>query len=116
MRWSLAVTCEESRASLGLETRRQCSDRALARTTPGLLARFSIVTLLTLRLSQGGPIPAETTAWYQKTEPTVVDCLALVRRHLWRARYLVHSAADSDFVQFPREAFEFLVTSLPLAA
>jgi hypothetical protein len=116
MRWSVEVTFEEGRAHLGLETQRQWSDHAIARTTPVLLALFSIVTLLALRLSQGEPIPMEVTAWYQKTEPTFADCLALVRRHLWRAWYLVNSAADPEFVQFPRKAFERLLTGFPLAA
>jgi hypothetical protein len=116
MRWSVEVTFEEARAHLGLETQRQWSDLAIARTTPVLLALFSIVTLLALRLSQGGPMPVQTTAWYHKTEPTFVDCLALVRRHLWRARYLVNSATEPEFVQFPKEAFELLLTGLRLAA
>ena len=116
MRWSVEVTFEEARAHVGLGTQRQWSDLAIARTTPVLLALFSLVTLLAWRLSQGGPMPVETTAWYHKTEPTFVDCLALVRRHLWRARYLVNSAAEPEFVQFPREAFELLLTCLRLAA
>jgi DDE superfamily endonuclease len=116
MRWSVEVTFEEARAHLGLETQRQWSDRAIARTTPVLLALFALVTLLALRLSPAGPMPVETTAWYHKTEPTFVDCLALVRRHLWRARYLVNSATEPEFVQFPREAFELLLTGLRLAA
>ena len=116
MRWSVEVTFEEGRAHLGLETQRQWSDQAIARTTPVLLALFSIVTLLALRLSQGRPMPVEATAWYHKPEPTFVDCLALVRRHLWRAQYLVNSAADPEFVQFPRKAFELLLTGLSLAA
>jgi hypothetical protein len=116
MRWSVEVTCEEARAHLGLETQRQWSDRAIARTTPVLLALFSIVTLLALRLSPGGPMPVETTAWYHKTEPPFVDCVALVRRHLWRARYVVNAATEPEFVQFPREAFELLLTGLRLAA
>src|SRR5215510_7103184 len=116
MQWSLEVTFEESRAHLGLETPRQWSDQAIARTTPVLLALFSIVTLLALRLSQGGPIPVQATAWYHKPEPTFADCLALVRRHLWRAQYLVNSAVDPEFVQFPRKVFELLLTGLPLAA
>jgi hypothetical protein len=116
MRWSVEVTFEEARSHLGLETQRQWSDLAIARTTPVLLALFSLVTLLALQLSPGGPVPVEATAWYHKTEPTFVDCLALVRRHLWRARYVVNSAAEPEFVQFPREAFELLLTGLRLAA
>ncbi len=63
-----------------------------------------------------GQIPVAATAWYQKAEPTFADCLALVRRHLWRARYVVNSAPQAEFVQCPREAFELLLTGLPLAA
>ena len=94
MRWSVEVTCEEARAHLGLETQRQWSDLAIARTTPVLLAVFSIVTVLALELSQSGQIPVPTSAWYHKAEPTFADCLALVRQHLWRARFLVNSTAD----------------------
>jgi hypothetical protein len=116
MRWSVAVTFEEVRAHLGVETQRQWADRAIARTTPVLLALFSIVTLLALRLSQDRPIPVQATAWYHKAEPTFADCLALVRRHLWCARYLVHSAADAECVQLPREAVDLLIHGVPLAA
>jgi DDE superfamily endonuclease len=116
MRWSVEVTCEESRAHLGLETQRQWSDLAIARTTPMLLAVFSLVTVLALKCSQGGQIPVPATAWYHTGEPTFADCLAVVRGHLWRARYCVHSAAEPEFVQFPREAFELLLTGFPLAA
>jgi hypothetical protein len=116
MRWSVEVTFEEARAHLGLETQRQWSDRAIARTTPILLALFSLVTVLALRLSPGGQIPVPVTAWYHKAEPTFVDCLALVRQHLWRARFFANSAAEPEFVQFPREAFELLLTGLSLAA
>jgi DDE superfamily endonuclease len=116
MRWSVEVTCEEGRAHLGLETQRQWSDQAIARTTPVLLAIFSLVTLLARRLSQDGQMPVPMTAWYHKEEPTFSDCLALVRRHLWRARYLVTSTPQAEFVQFPLEAFEHLLSGLPLAA
>ena len=116
MRWSVEVTFEEGRAHLGLETQRQWSDQAIARTTPVLLALFSLVTVLALKLSHGGEIPVPLTAWYHKPEPTFADCLALVRRHLWRARYLMNSASEVDLLQFPREAFDLLIHGLPSAA
>ena len=47
-RWQLEVTFEETRAHLGVETQRQWSDRAIARTTPCLLGLFSLITLLVL--------------------------------------------------------------------
>jgi DDE superfamily endonuclease len=85
MRWSVEVTFEEGRAQLGLETQRQGSELAIARTTPVLLALFALVTVLAWQLSQAGQIPVPVTAWYHKTAPTFADCLALVRQHLWRA-------------------------------
>ena len=116
MRWSVEVTCEEGRVHLGLETQRQWSDQAIARTTPVLLALFSRVTMLARQLSQDGHIPVPVTAWYHKTEPTFADGLALVRRHLWRARYVVNSAPAAEFLQFPREALDLLIHGVPLAA
>jgi hypothetical protein len=116
MRWSVEVTFEEARAHLGFETQRQWSEKAIARTTPVLLGLFSLVTLLALQLSHSGQIPVPATAWYHKVEPTFVDCLTLVRRHLWRAQYLVNSAAEPEVVQFRREVFELLLTGVPLAA
>jgi hypothetical protein len=116
MRWSVEVTFEEARAHLGLETQRQWSDQAIARTTPVLLGLFSLVTVLALRLCPSGQVPVETTAWYHKAEPTFSDCLTLVRRHLWRARYFVNSAAPAESGQLPWEAFEVLLNNLPLAA
>ncbi len=38
MRWGLEVTFEEAREHLGMETQRQWSDLAIARTTPILLS------------------------------------------------------------------------------
>jgi DDE superfamily endonuclease len=116
MRWSVEVTFEEARAHLGLETQRQWADQAIARTTPVLLGLFSLVTVLALRLSPSGQVPVETTAWYHKAEPTFSDCLTLVRRQLWRARYFVNSASPAEYVQLPREALEVLLNDLPLAA
>jgi hypothetical protein len=115
MRWSLEVTLEEARAHLGLEMQSQWLDLAIARTTPILLALFSLVTVLALRLNPGSHIPVQVTAWYHKAEPTFVNCLALVCRHLWRARYFMNSAAEPELVQFPREVFEPLLTGFPSA-
>jgi hypothetical protein len=116
MRGAVAVTCEVGRAPRGLATPRQGSDQAIARTTPVLLALFSSVTRLALRLRHGGPIAVETTAWSHTPEPTVVDCLALVRRPLWPAQDVVNSAADPEFGPCPRKAFARFLTGLSLAA
>src|SRR3954466_10046929 len=49
-RWQVEVTFREVRDHLGVETQRQWSDQAIARTTPCLLGLFSIVTLLGTRV------------------------------------------------------------------
>ncbi len=116
MRWAVEVTFEEARAHLGVETQRQWSALAIARTTPVLLGLFSLVTVLALRLRPTGQTPVETAAWYHKPEATFSDCLTLVRQHLWGARYLVNSVPKAECVQLPWEAFECLLHDLPLAA
>jgi hypothetical protein len=116
MRWSVEVTCDESRTHLGLETQRQWSDQAIARTTPVLLALCSLVTVLALRLSHEGRIPVPVAAWYHQGEPTFSDCLALVRQPLWRARYWVNSAPEAELMQFPREALDLFIHGVLLAA
>jgi len=116
MRWSVEVTVEESRAHLGVGTPRQWSDQAIARTTPVLLALFSVVTVMALKLSQSVPIPVPVTAWYRKAEPTFADCLAVVRRHLWRARYVVNYMPEAELMQFPGEALDLLLQGYPVAA
>jgi hypothetical protein len=115
-RWAVEVTCEEARAHLGVETQRPWSAQAITRTTPVLWALFSLGTLLALPLRQDAPIPRPVTAWYHKAEPTCADGLALVRRHRWSARSVVHSAPQAECVPFPRGAFELLLTGLPCAA
>jgi hypothetical protein len=116
MRWAVEVTVEESRTHLGLETQRQWSDQAIARTTPVLLALCSLVTVLALRLSHEGRMPLPVAAWDHKGEPTFSDCLALVRQHLWRARYGVNSTPEAELMQFPREALDLFIHGVLLAA
>ena len=83
-RWQLEVTFREARDHLGVETQRQWSDQAIARTTPCLLGLFSVVTLLANRLSRHARLRVSAAAWYRKQRPTFADTLAAVRRQLWR--------------------------------
>ena len=85
LRWQLEVTFQEVRTHLGMETLRQWSDLAIARTTPVLLGLFSWTTLAAHALQEHHPITQRTAAWYDKPSPTFVDAIALVRRHLWLA-------------------------------
>jgi hypothetical protein len=77
---------------------------------------FPLVILLALQLSQGGQIPVPMTAWYHKDEPTFAGCLASVRRHRWRARYLVQSTPGAECMQFPQAALDLLIHGVSLAA
>ena len=83
-RWQVEVTFEETRRHLGVETQREWSDLAIARTTPVLLGLFSLITLLAAQLPLGECRRTRAAAWYRKPVPTFSDTLALVRRCLWR--------------------------------
>ena len=95
-RWQVEVTFREVRDHLGVETQRQWSDRAVARTTPCLLALFSLVTLLAARLDRRARAAVCTAAWYRKPRPTFADTLAAVRRHFWGEQGLLTSRRRSD--------------------
>ena len=83
-RWQVEATFREVRDHLGIETQRQWSDLAIARTTPCLLGLFSLVTLLAARLSPRARLAVATAAWYRKKHPAFADTLAAVRREIWR--------------------------------
>jgi len=102
MRWQLEVTFHEVRDHLGVETQRQWSDWAIARTTPALLGLFSLVTLLANTHARKGKIPARQDAWYCKPWPTFSDALALVRQAVWQHRYfqISHQRYDVQKVQY----------------
>ena len=85
LRWQLEVTFHEVRTHLGVETQRQWSDLAIARTTPALLGLFSWTTLAAHALQKRRPMTQRKAAWYDKPSPTFVDAIALARRHLWLA-------------------------------
>ena len=116
MRWSLEVTFEEAREHLGMETQRQWSDLAIARTTPVILGLFSLVVMLAGRLRPDGQVPILTTAWYQKTEATFSDCLALVRKHLWNSNVHKMSAQKADVFSLSAKDWEHLLSCLSAAA
>jgi hypothetical protein len=95
-RWQLEVTFREVRDHLGVETQRQWSDRAVARTTPCLLGLFSVVTLLAARLSRHARLRVAATAWYRKEHPTFSDTLAAVRRQFWAEQGLITSRHSAE--------------------
>lgn len=112
MRWNMEVTFQESREHLGVETQRQWSDLAIARTTPALLGLFSLITLMAHRLTLTRPFPIRSAAWYVKTEPTFSDAIALVRRHLWKDMKFAKSVSQTGFVEIPTSVLHGLVDTL----
>ena len=118
LRWNIEVTFQESRANLGIETQRQWSDNAIQRTTPLLMALFSILTLIAIKMnSVKRLIVQETTSWYDKQgELTFADIIFIVRKEIWSNRYLRQSANDDDFVKFSDHDIDSLIHHLSLAA
>jgi hypothetical protein len=115
-RWQIEVTFEESRAHLGVETQRQWSDKAIARSTPLLLALFSIVTLMASSLTTRNRLRIQQTAWYHKLNPTFSDALAVVRKHLWSNPDFFMSLSKSDSTKFPAQLLECFSRALCYAA
>jgi hypothetical protein len=111
-RWQLEVTFEESRRHLGIETQRQWSDKAIARTTPSLFGLYSIVTLLAQELAQEKKLTTRTSAWYEKEAATFSDAIAAVRRYLWAFQYFQTSKIETEMIKIPRAFIERLTDTL----
>jgi hypothetical protein len=115
-RWSTEVTFAEVRRHLGVETQRQWSDPAIARTTPALLGLFSLITLWAQHLYDDTLPPPRSATWYSKPLPTFSDALALVRRELWANHDFRISAATAEIVQIPQTTFNALIGAACYAA
>ncbi len=102
-RWAIEVTFQEVRAHLGVETQRQWSKKAIARTTPVLLGLFSLVTLLADQLQKRGKLIVSRAAWYDKQQPTFSDAIASVRSLLWTGSGFSTSAAETHMIKIPRQ-------------
>ena len=117
LRWQLEATFQEVRSHLGVETQRQWSDRAIARTTPVLMGLFSWITLAAHESQEHHPIAQRTAAWYAKPLPTFVDAIALVRRRLWLASEgFSTSPPHPDNEKAPAPFYARLIDSLAYAA
>ena len=117
LRWQLEVTFEEARAHLGIQTQRQWSDKAIARTTPALFGLFSWVTLAAHVLQADEAIPVRSTAWYVKSLPTFSDAIALVRRRLWYGADTISISSDEpEMLKVSTPLFHRLIDSVCYAA
>jgi len=115
-RWSTEVTFAEVRRHLGVETQRQWSDPAIARTTPALLGLFSLITLWAHELyAAAAPVP-RAASWYRKPLPTFSDAIAAVRRELWTRHDFHASAWATDVLKIPRTTINTLIDAACYAA
>lgn len=118
LRWNIEVTFEETPAHLGIETQRQWSDKAIARTTPLLMSLFSVVTLVAFSMHQTKALVSmETASWYDKKgELTFSDIIAIVRRSIWSNKYFSKSENQLDLDKYSKEKIDALIYHLTLAA
>lgn len=116
LRWNVEVTFEESRRHLGVESQRQWSDLAIARTTPALLGLFSIICWLGYQLRERITLTVLSSAWYIKEQATFSDILALVRRVIWEEKYCNTFGSEGQPVVIQRHEWEELIDQLAMAA
>ena len=115
-RWAVEVTCAEVRRHLGVETQRQWSAQAIARTTPCLLGLFSVVALVADALQASGALGTRQCAWYRKEGPSFSDALAAVQEELGRDHSLWMSPGGAGTVEIPRVLLRRLTSTLAYAA
>ena len=116
LRWQVEVTFV--RAHLGVETQRQWSERAIARTTPALFGLFSVVTLAAILIEQRGGMAPRTAAWYDKTSPSFGRHRP-GRRHLWVQGFSLSAplVRRTGYIwKVPAALYHRLVDSLAYAA
>ena len=113
LRWNIEVTFEEVRAHLGVETQRQWSNKAIARTTPLLMGLYSLVTLFALELKNIHSLTPLSTAWYQKdNDATFSDIMAFVKRIVWADQYFSKSSKAGDSLKIEKNELNSLINQL----
>ena len=106
LRWQVEVPFEEARAPLGMETQRQWSAKAVARTTPCVLGLYALISLLAERMREQQGLTVRREAWYAKERVTFSDTLAMVRRWLWAEQHFQMSPTETDMIKVPRTLYE----------
>ena len=112
----MEVTFAQVRAHLGVETQRQWSQQAIARTTPVLLGLFSLVTLLADGLWHQGLLLSQHSSWYEKAHITFSDALGSVRTLLWGEMIFQTSPFEAEYVKIPRHQLLLWQNALAWAA
>lgn len=115
-RWTLEVTFEEVRAHVGVESQRQWSDLAIARTTPILMGLFSLIAIWADQLQKRNLLFLKPCAWYRKARPTFSDAIASVRYRIWRKQHFCMSLFQVDVHNLNPPWAEHLIYLLTRAA
>ncbi len=114
-RWQVEVTFQELRAHLGLETQRQWSHAAIARTTPVLCGLYSLVCLWATDVLSTNHL-SYAAAWYQKTSVTFSDAIAAIRCQLWLGNNLSRSPPHREPNIIPPDKIRRMQYALCFAA
>ena len=99
-----------------METQRQWSAKAVARTTPCVLGLYALIILLVERMREQHTLIVRCEAWYAKERVTFSDTLAMVRRWLWADQHFQMSQTEADMIKVPRALYERLTETLYYAA
>jgi hypothetical protein len=116
LRWRLEVTWQEARAHVALETQRPWKATAIARTTPALLGRFSMVTLMAGQVAPAHVRPVRQAVGSRNPLPTFAEASATVRQPLWSSSHVSLSPAKADRVEIPCALLNRLTETLCYAA
>ena len=115
--WSIEVTFEETRSHLGVETQRQWSDSAILRTTPILMALFSLISILANEFFNHylGCLTINSASWYKKDHVTFSDVRLLVKKII-NSLYFNKSTKKYDMLKFKTNDFTELINTLLIAS
>jgi len=114
-RWQIEVTFAETRVHLGVETQRQWSDQAIARTTPVLLGLYSLTSLWACDLLTTSSTPY-AAAWYRKTSLTFTDAIGAVRLKIWLGNINQRSPPNRETQSIPASRVIRMAQALCFAA
>ena len=95
-RWGIEVLFEESRAHMGIETQRQFSDNAVAKTTPLIFSLYTLVLIRGHLTTFEQKIEPQKSAWYKKEHITFSDILGVVRMEILKCNDYFKSDLPPD--------------------
>ena len=116
LRWRLEVTFEEGAPAPRRRDAAAVVGPGDPRTTPALLALFSLVALWAAEPLARTARSPRRASWYAKPELTFSDALAAVRQRLWWPEGLATSRPGNDVVKVSRALLERLTDTLCYAA